>query len=141
MTYENAAALKREIPIGTSNARVNEIKTQIKTLGVINLSSIEEYKSVFERHGELNTQCEDLHKAKQDLQTLIVELTGTMESVFLRQFTLISPARLPSSSAAARRNCASPTQATCLAAISTSSRSRPVKNSSCSRCFPAANAR
>ncbi len=89
LTYENAAALKRDIAVGASNARVSEIKAEIKTLGDINLGSIEEYKTVFERHSELNTQCEDLHKAKQDLETLIVELTSTMETVFLRQFELI----------------------------------------------------
>ncbi|MEA5047682.1 MAG: chromosome segregation protein SMC [Eubacteriales bacterium] len=89
LTYENAAALKHEIAIGASNARVNEIKQEIKSLGDINLGSIEEYKSVFERHSELNTQCEDLQKAKADLETLIVELTTTMESVFLRQFEMI----------------------------------------------------
>ncbi len=89
LTYENAAVLKREIAVGASNARVNEIKQEIKGLGDINLGSIEEYKSVFERHSELNIQCEDLHKAKHDLETLIVELTGTMETVFMRQFALI----------------------------------------------------
>ncbi len=89
LTYENAAALKRDIAVGASNARVSEIKAEIKTLGDINLGSIEEYKTVFERHSELNTQCEDLHKAKHDLETLIVELTTTMETVFLRQFELI----------------------------------------------------
>ncbi len=89
LTYENAAALRREIAVGASNTRVTEIKAEIKTLGDISLGSIEEYKTVFERHSELNTQCEDLHKAKQDLETLIVELTATMETVFLRQFELI----------------------------------------------------
>ncbi len=89
LTYENAAAMKREIAIGTSNARVNEIKQEIKGLGDINLGSIEEYKSVFERHSELDTQCTDLNNAKRDLETLIVELTQTMETVFLKQFEQI----------------------------------------------------
>ena len=89
LTYENAALLKREIAIGASNARVNEIKQEIKGLGDISLGSIEEYKSVFERHSELYTQCEDLNNAKRDLETLIVELTETMESVFLKQFEVI----------------------------------------------------
>jgi chromosome segregation ATPase len=34
---------------------VSEIKQEIKGLGDINLSSIDEYKSVFERHSELAT--------------------------------------------------------------------------------------
>ena len=88
-TYENALALKREIAVGSSNARVSEIKQEIKGLGDINLGSIEEYKTVFERHSELATQCDDLHNAKRDLETLIVELTQTMETVFLKQFELI----------------------------------------------------
>lgn len=89
LTYENAAAMKREIGIGVSNARVSEIKQEIKGLGDINLGSIEEYKSVFERHSELDTQCQDLNNAKRDLETLIVELTQTMETVFLKQFEMI----------------------------------------------------
>ena len=89
LTYENAAALKREIALGASNARVNEIKQEIKGLGDINLNSIDEYKSVFARHSELATQCDDLNRAKQDLETLIVELTDTMETVFLKQFEMI----------------------------------------------------
>ncbi len=89
LTYENAAVLKREIALGASNARVSEIKQEIKGLGDINLNSIEEYKGVFERHSELATQCDDLNRAKQDLETLIVELTGTMETVFLKQFEMI----------------------------------------------------
>ena len=89
LTYENALALKREIAVGSSNARVSEIKQEIKGLGDINLGSIEEYKTVFERHSELATQCDDLHNAKRDLETLIVELTQTMETVFLKQFELI----------------------------------------------------
>jgi len=89
LTYENAAALKHEIAVGASNARVNEIKHEIKGLGDINLNSIEEYKSVFERHSELDTQCQDLNNAKRDLETLIVELTQTMETVFLKQFEMI----------------------------------------------------
>lgn len=89
LTYENAAALRREIPIGASNARVNEIKREIKQLGDINLGAIEDYKTVFERHESLDAQCADLNKAKADLEQLIVELTATMETVFLRQFEQI----------------------------------------------------
>ncbi len=89
LTYENAAALRREIAVGSTGARIAQIKQEIKSLGDINLGSIDEYKSVFERHGELSAQCQDLRKAKQDLETLIVELTETMETVFLRQFELI----------------------------------------------------
>ncbi len=89
LTYENAAALRHEIAVGATNARVSEIKREIKALGDINLGAIEDYKAVRERYDALNTQCDDLQKAKADLETLIVELTATMESVFLKQFAQI----------------------------------------------------
>lgn len=89
LTYENAAALRRDIAVGATNTRINEIKAEVRELGDINLGSIEEYKIVAERHTALKTQFDDLQKAKADLQQLIVELTSTMETVFLRQFELI----------------------------------------------------
>lgn len=89
LTYENALQLRHDIAIGATNSRIAEIKTEIRELGDINLGSIEDYKAVFERHAQLSVQCEDLVKAKADLETLIIELTGTMQDVFVRQFELI----------------------------------------------------
>jgi chromosome segregation protein len=89
LTYENAAALRHEIAIGATGSRISAIKREIKELGDINLGAIEDYKTVSERHTALNTQCDDLNKAKADLETLIVELTTTMENVFLKQFAQI----------------------------------------------------
>ncbi|HQQ40794.1 MAG TPA: hypothetical protein PLR57_04735, partial [Clostridia bacterium] len=89
LTYENAASLRREIAIGATNTRIGEIKAEVRELGDINLGSIEEYKIVAERHTSLKTQFDDLQKAKADLQQLILELTATMETVFLKQFELI----------------------------------------------------
>ena len=89
LTYENAASFRREIAVGATTSRIAEIKAEVKDLGDINLSAIEDYKAVHERYENLNTQCEDLRKAQADLQTLIVELTATMEEVFLRQFRCI----------------------------------------------------
>ncbi len=89
LTYENALPLRREIAVGATNARINEIKTEIRALGDINLGAIEDYKAVSERHLQLLTQCDDLRSAKADLETLISELTATMQEVFVRQFMLI----------------------------------------------------
>ncbi len=89
LTYENAAALRHDIAIGATGARIGELRAQMRELGDVNLGAIDEYKAVFERHGELSSQCADLNQAKLDLETLIVELTGTMQSVFLKQFEQI----------------------------------------------------
>ncbi len=89
LTYENALPLRHEIAIGATNARIAEIKTAMRELGDVNLSAIEDYQTVFERHASLSMQCEDLHKAQADLNMLIIELTDTMQAEFLRQFSKI----------------------------------------------------
>ena len=89
LTYENALPLRREIAVGATQSRVNAIKTEIRGLGDINVSAIEDYKAVSERHETLSTQFADLEKAKADLYTLIGQLTQTMEQTFVREFQKI----------------------------------------------------
>lgn len=89
LTYENALPFKREIAIGASTARVNAIKVEIRELGDINLGAIEDYRTVSERHESLSGQCADLRQAQADLETLITELTATMQAEFERQFNVI----------------------------------------------------
>ncbi len=89
LTYENALPLRREIAIGNTNARIAELKGEIRALGEINVAAIEDYKAVSERHASLSAQRDDLTMAKADLESLIVELTKTMEAEFKKQFALI----------------------------------------------------
>ena len=89
LTYENALPLRREIAVGATQQRVNALKTEIRGLGDINVSAIEDYKAVSERHASLSTQFADLEKAKADLYTLIGQLTQTMEQTFVREFQKI----------------------------------------------------
>lgn len=89
LTYENAQALRREIAVGATQQRINALKTEIKGLGDINVSAIEDYRTVSERHESLSTQYADLEKAKADLYTLIGQLTKTMEQTFVTEFVKI----------------------------------------------------
>ncbi len=89
LTYENAQALRRDIAVGATQQRVNALKTEIKGLGDINVSAIEDYRTVSERHEALSTQYNDLEKAKTDLYTLIGQLTKTMEQTFILEFQKI----------------------------------------------------
>ncbi len=89
LTYENAQPLRREIAVGATQTRVNALKTEIRGLGDINVSAIEDYKAVSERHESLSMQFTDLEKAKADLYTLIGQLTQTMEQTFVREFEKI----------------------------------------------------
>ena len=89
LTYENALPLRREIPIGATQQRVAALKTEIRELGDINVSAIEDYRTVSERYESLGTQYADLEKAKDDLYTLIGQLTKTMEQTFVVEFQKI----------------------------------------------------
>lgn len=89
LTYENAQALRHDIAIGATQQRVNALKAEIKGLGDINVSAIEDYRTVSERHESLSTQYTDLEKAKADLYTLIGQLTKTMEQTFVEEFQRI----------------------------------------------------
>ena len=89
LTYENALPLRHDIPIGASNARINELRSEIRALGPINMSAIEDYQNVSERHATLQTQYEDLEKAKDDLYSLIAKITKQMETTFVEEFQKI----------------------------------------------------
>jgi len=90
LTYETALPLRTEQGSpAAAHARIDELKSAIRALGTINVNAVEEYDILNERYTGLSAQCEDLNKAEADLNTLIAELTGTMEKQFLQQFTLI----------------------------------------------------
>ena len=89
LTYENAQALRHDIAVGATQQRVGALKGEIKGLGDINVSAIEDYRTVSERFESLSTQYNDLEKAKNDLYTLIGQLTKTMEQTFVVEFQKI----------------------------------------------------
>ena len=89
LTYENALPFRREIAVGATQQRVNALKGEIKGLGDINVSAIEDYRTVSERYESLSTQYGDLEKAKADLYTLIGQLVKTMEHTFVTEFQKI----------------------------------------------------
>ena len=89
LTYENAQALRRDIAVGATQQRIAALKAEIRELGDINVSAIEDYRTVSERYESLSTQYADLEKAKADLYTLIGQLTKTMERTFVEEFQKI----------------------------------------------------
>ena len=89
LTYENALPFRHEIQVTASHQRADSIRSEIRSLGEVNTASVEDYKNVVERHRELSAQCEDLRKAEQDLNEIILRLTSTMEKEFAEQFKLI----------------------------------------------------
>ncbi len=90
LTYETALPLRTETNgITAAHVRIDELKREIRALGNINVNAVEDYQTLSERYETLSAQCEDLNRAEADLQTLIAELTATMQQQFLQQFQLI----------------------------------------------------
>lgn len=70
--------------------RLNELKSKIKALGSVNLSAIEEYKTVSERYEFYKAQITDAEKSRDELRSLIKSLMNQMRTIFLDRFTQIA---------------------------------------------------
>ena len=89
LTYENALPIREPVSMVNAHLRIDELKKAIRALGDVNLNAIEDYRIVRERFDTLTEQCRDLEQAQADLNTLIDELTASMEREFKKQFQLI----------------------------------------------------
>lgn len=73
-----------------SSKRISELKKEIKSLGNINIDSIEEYKSVKERVDFLTDQTNDIEKSIKELNKIIDEMLEIMKVRFREQFKIIN---------------------------------------------------
>lgn len=90
LTYEGALPYKREMQLTGADARITELRQQIRDLGDVHVGAITDYKNLTERLDSLVIQRDDLHKASDDLKKLIEELLNTIAIVFKDQFALIN---------------------------------------------------
>lgn len=91
MNYKKASALRLEdFNISKSSKRCEELKDEIKSLGTINVNAVEEYERLNNRYSFLNTQLDDLEKAKDSLINVINEITNHMKKQFLDEFNKIN---------------------------------------------------
>ena len=92
LTLSSAKNIAESFVIEEKNIskKAENIKSQIKDLGEVNVSSIEEYKNTKERYDFIVSQKEDLEKAKNKLQNLINNMTSIMKSQFEKQFKIIA---------------------------------------------------
>lgn len=70
--------------------RLNELKSQIKALGSVNVAAVEEYKEVSERYEFMSAQISDVEKSRDELKKLIGELTRQMCDLFVTRFQQIN---------------------------------------------------
>ncbi len=81
ITVEDPAASRRNL---------QEVRNKIRALGSVNVGAIEEYREVSERYEFMSGQIGDIEKSKEELLTLIGDLTGKMSERFREQFKRIN---------------------------------------------------
>ncbi len=82
-------AIRIEKPSETKK-KLAEIKSQIRALGNVNVSAIEEYKEVKERYDFMKEQLDDVNNSKAELSKLINQLTSQMQELFTEGFAKIN---------------------------------------------------
>lgn len=93
LTRREAAALEIIIEdYALAGKRLNELKGQIRALGSVNVSAIEEYKEVSERYEFMSEQISDVERSRDELNKLINELTDKMAEQFREKFRQINTA-------------------------------------------------
>lgn len=93
LTRREAAALEIIIEdYAAAGKRLNELKGQIRALGSVNVSAIEEYKEVSERYEFMSEQISDVERSRDELNKLIHELTDKMAEQFREKFRQINNA-------------------------------------------------
>ena len=90
LTYERAKT-NYILEIDDTEARkiVSKLKFEIKNLGDVNISSIEEFDRVNERYTFLTSQKEDLNKASNMLLDIISKMDEIMKEKFIETFKLV----------------------------------------------------
>lgn len=90
LTYATCLELKQEnYDLQEGLVNTSRIKKEISRLGYVNVNAIEESKLVGERYETMNTQAQDLIKARDDLIQIIKELSTEMITKFETEFTKI----------------------------------------------------
>jgi chromosome segregation protein len=91
LTYDNAAEYRIEIPnLGAMQKRINELRSQIKEIGAVNVNAVEEFQKINERYTFMCSQRDDIEKAKADLMKVIEDLIHEMKQQFMTHFTQIN---------------------------------------------------
>lgn len=91
LTYEEAKNLSKPIDDMVSFKEIiNLVKRKISSLGTVNLKAIEEYEEVKEKYEFMFTQEQDLEKAKEELISVIEEMTLKMKGIFKENFKILN---------------------------------------------------
>ena len=91
LTRTDAAEMAVELDdLDEANKHLTDLRNKIKNLGNVNLGAIEEYAEVSERYGFMTAQLNDVNSSKQELESMIEQLTENMKSMFIQTFDVIN---------------------------------------------------
>ena len=76
--------------VSLTQRRVNNLRTDIRELGSVNVDAIEEYKNLKERYDFMCEQRLDLENTMSKLHTMISEITEKMKVQFKEKFEIIN---------------------------------------------------
>lgn len=92
ITLEDAKNSELILDLPAEQLKKNSVKLEqaIEDLGAINMTAIEDFRAVNERHEFLEGQCKDLREAKEQLEGVISELNSNMAKRFKEAFSKIN---------------------------------------------------
>ena len=90
LTPNGIGEYEKPTNIQNTKKRVNELRTEIKELGNVNLSSIEEYKNLKERYDFMSEQRLDLESTMSKLRKIVTDMTQIMKEQFKNKFKEIN---------------------------------------------------
>ena len=90
LTYAGAKEyLTEPFDLAASDRRTGDIRREIRAMGPVNVTAVEDYRACRERYEELAGQRDDLLKAEEDLKGIIETLQRQMERQFMENFRLM----------------------------------------------------
>jgi chromosome segregation protein len=91
LNYHNAQGYRDEsVNLTWAARRCEELKSEIRAMGTVNVNAVEEYEKLSQRYVFLNEQVEDLTKARESLAQVIAEIAEHMKEQFITQFHKIN---------------------------------------------------
>ena len=90
LTPNNAEQYQKPKNVALTQRRVNNLRTEIRELGSVNVDSIEEYKNLKDRYDFMSEQRLDLENTMSKLRKVISDMTQIMKEQFKEKFKVIN---------------------------------------------------
>ena len=90
LTPNNVEGYAKPENVALTQKRVNNIRTEIRDLGSVNVDSMEEYKNLKDRYDFMSEQRLDLENTMSKLRKVITDMTQIMKEQFREKFKIIN---------------------------------------------------